>query len=403
MNPVFEFYINPENPRHGIFPDVPNEQYHATPGFSPSLVKKSMNDYRSGFGGARGHISRIPADLHAQQEIAAGHAPPPGYERQENKAFKIGSLYHLLLLEPDKFDRKYARLTEEIMGEQERLAEVRKMEKAPKEFSYRLGAAREEKKRLGRDLTPPEQEALMEKVREEFRGSIKWHSKLTEYTEWKEEQEAQGKEVITASELSTTQGMVDAIHNHPLNAQVGAVLALERTEGKALIEASLYAKMEFANGVTVQLRGRPDMLTGPSSDAILDPKSCGSCYPWDFAKDVHFRHYALQAGAYILLTELLSDTDEGKAMGFPKKNFGFIAQEKTPPFLCKLFWMPPDWLNYGKHLYITAIRKIVHAAETDDWSGTGDEFQFPDWDETGEMPGEMLMPPDNIDAILAQF
>lgn len=78
----------------GIYPDLTNEQYHASSGISKSglaiLVEKTPLHYW------------------------AAYLDPDREPRVETKAFKIGAAGHKLILEPEDFDNEYAVLPQAI-------------------------------------------------------------------------------------------------------------------------------------------------------------------------------------------------------------------------------------------------------------------------------------------------
>lgn len=387
-------YFEPIAPR--IAPDMTMEEYRAIPAFNPSLIKLGANEIKNA--GARGHITRILDKLENEELVRTGKAPLPGRGDNGSKSKDMGSLYHQLMLEPDSFRDNYEILTPEIKEGLLVLAKRRKSESvAP--VNSRMKEWRDFKAAQGRDPNQAEQDGLNAMRREAAIQDCSWHARLTEFTEWVYEQESHGRKVVTEDEVGIAKAMADSIHTHPANAEIAHFLESQGSL-KGRVEVSMFTTLEWANGGQVALKGRPDIVA--RTDAFLDPKSCQSAHPFDFARAVDQFGYAIQAGAYLLMSELLADTPEGKALGFPKREFGFIAQETTAPFLAKLWWLPQSWLAYGRFRFLALIREVQGAMERDDWSGAGDEFVFNNSvDKT--FSGETLEPPQHLMATLEQF
>lgn len=396
---AFRHHFNPETPREGIVTGMPMAEYQKAPGFSPHLVKKGANELKDS--GARGHIIRILFDVWARELESRGQHVPIGYGRQETKkdAFALGAVYHQLLLEPEGFDENFAVITPDLEESLVALAKERKLADVPS-FSYRLPEAQAFKKKHGRAATPEEEEVIMEEVRERKLGDVNFHPRLSEFVEWCEKQRESGKQILTVDQLSAARAMAGAIFELPENREIAAYLEQQRPLGKDRCEVSMFAKMEWKKGGTAQLKGRPDLIA--RDDAFLDPKSTLSVHPYDFAKAVDRFGYAIQAGGYTLMSDLLRDHPDAKDLGFPKKNFGFLAQESSPPYLAKLYWLPPSWIKYGRHRFLTILRQTYIAAEKNEWGGSGDDFQFTSEADT-DAPGEMLEPPEYLMATLEQF
>lgn len=382
---------------HGIFPGMPTEKYRAIPAFNPSLIKLGVDDVKSG--GARGHITRILDRIENEDRISRGELPLPGFGDNGSKAKDFGSVYHQLLLEPDSFGDRFTVLTPEIKEQLLEIARKRKIVAAPA-LSSRTKEWQAFKKQNHRDPNLAEQ-AELQKARDAAVGEgTEWHSRLTEFSEWVEEQRAAGKKVVTEDEIGIARTMAEAIYDLPENREVADFLRSEAPIEQERVECSLFARLKFqTDGTEVGIKGRPDII--PASDCFLDPKSCQSVHPYDFARTVDSLGYAIQAGAYVLMSELLAEDPLAERFNFPKQRFGFIAQESTRPFLAKLWWLPDNWLAYGKQQFLTMIRNVQHAKNTGNWGGTG-EFQFSNQPDP-QCPGETLEPPMKLMVILEHF
>lgn len=383
----------------GLFQAMDSDKYRATPAFNPSLVKLGASEIKNG--GARGHITRILDKITNDHRVSLGNPPLPGRCDNGSRSKDLGTVYHQLLLEPDSFDQRFVIPTAEIIAGLVDAAKCRKIGEAPP-LSSRTKEWQAFKKENGRDPEAFEQEQLQIARNAAVAADVEFHPRLTEYVEWIAHQEKQGKKVVSADEVSLARTMAEAIYELPENREIADYLRSQGTLGPDRVEVSMFATLEWAGGGQVPLKGRPDIIA--RGDAFLDPKSCQSVYGYDFAKTVDSFGYAIQAGAYILMSELLAEHDDAAKLEFPKARFGFIAQESTPPFLAKLWWLPPQWIAYGRQRFLTIIRQVENAKNRDDWSGfgNGDEFVFsntPDKD----YPGEILEPPSYLMATLDHF
>lgn len=388
-------YFNPD--RHGLFPGMPMDLYRSIPAFNPSLCKLGANEIKNS--GARGHVTRILDRIENEWRAANGQPSLPGRGDNGSRSKDLGSIYHQLLLEPDTFAERYVVLTPEI---REGLLAAARSRKAAEvgPLNSRMKEWREFKKEHGRDPDEGEQAAMQQARAAEAAEDCTWHSRLTEYVEWLDRQNKEGRQVVTEDEVGIAQAMADAIYSHPANRQVSDFLNAQKPMGANRVEVSMFAKMEWQHGGAVALKGRPDIIA--RANCFLDPKSCQSTHPYDFAKAVDQFGYAIQAGAYTLMSELLSTDPLAKEFGFPKADFGFIAQETTAPFLAKLWWLPPQWIKYGRIRFLTLIREFQTATEHGDWAGGGDEFIFHSKADL-DFPGETLEPPQYLMPILEQF
>lgn len=386
---IFANHIDPEIVRHEAVIGMPMAEYQAAPGFSPHLVQKGISDIRRSSG--RGCPYKLRSYLLIEQLKAEDKPLPPGVEQKEEKksdALLFGGVYHALIEDPESVKEHYAVVSADLKAELVALSRERKLAKAPQEYSGRLKEASEFKKKNGRDPDDEEKAFILRQAQDRFLGDLSWHPRLTEFVEWAAQQEAAGKEVVHEDTFKRAEAMVASLWECPLNKPVARFLdSQERNEQFA--EVSLFAAWQFKNrDEVIQLKGRPDLLT---SQGVLDPKTCRSCYHEDFASDVDNFGYALQAGAYTLYTELLEGEESVKHLSFPLDRFGFLAHESSYPFLAKIYWLPGAWVRWGRARFLETVRATVASATSGDWSNLNDDFQFPDEIEA-DMVGEELLP-----------
>lgn len=383
-------YFNPIAPVHGVFPGLPMKDYRAMPGISAHLLKKGCPEIKDG--GTRGHISRIYCEM-------IGQRAPGGEKKSRSKS--IGSLYHTLLLEPDRFGEQYAVVDESLRRELLELSRERKASQAPQAYSGRLKEAGEFKAKHSREPDDPEKAEILALAQARFVGECEFHPRLHEFLEWSEKQTEAGREIVSEEDLALDRAMVEAVWTLLQNRQVAGYLESIKSEMvPERIECSLFAPLQFKSSeTTIQLKGRPDLI--PSGPAYLDPKTTLSAHPADFAKSVHGYGYAIQAGFYCLLSELLQGHETAAHLDFPKTEFGFLAQETSPPYLAKLYWLPPAWIKWGKRRAQVILRETLTAHESGDWSGAGSDYEFAA--AADDFPGETLEPPEWLMPELEQF
>jgi hypothetical protein len=241
-------------------------------------------------------------------------------ERVSTPAQSHGTRWHHFLLQPDSFEQFYSVLTIEV---EQRLFELAKDGKSKaKGFS----------------------------------------TKLNTYLDWKRDQEEHGRKVVSVKEAEELRRMRDAILS---NKDIAEWFEF----GESKLEVAVLAPFEFGDGSKLQLKGRIDIV--PPCDVLLDLKSCRSAHPREFARAVNNYGLDIQAAYYI---------DLCRKNGLPKKRFGFLSQDKFPPYLACIHWLPEDWIRYGAVRYRKILGDLAAAIKFNEWPGyqTG-ELMPPDW------------------------
>lgn len=242
-------------------------------------------------------------------------------------AMDFGSAYHCLSLTPEEFERRYLVRTAEIEEEIYARAMLDKKCKA-KGFS----------------------------------------TKLKEYERWQAEWEAKGRTVLTAKQADQLQAMRATLL---ASSEVQDSGILERG---CAFEVSFFAPYTLPGGEKFQLKARTDAL--PAGDAIIDLKSArgNRAHPRAFARTVADMRLDLQAAFYL---------DIANANGRAVKRFAFLAQDKEPPYLPSLLWMPAEWIAYGRSTsrgYRRILHDIAESIRRDEWPGYGNEMlEWPSW------------------------
>lgn len=186
--------------------------------------------------------------------------------------------------------------------------------------------------------------------------------------------EARGLTLLKHDEHATVLAMADAISNH----------AISKVLGRGKAEATIVWKDEETG---VWLRCRPDFLPD-AKKFIPDYKTTVSAHPDDFRKDVANYGYHQQAALYL----------DGLAavFGVAERDFYFIAQEKTAPYIVQPFALDAEAVEWGHRLNRKAIRTFAKCLETNKWPAYSDDFitvGLPHWQVaqlesafTGELP-----------------
>lgn len=270
-------------------------------------------DYCSALGVNQSRLRQFDYDLGGCPALYQYLTLHPDQGR-DTKALTDGRRYHHFVLEPDSFDRFYALRTAEI--EQE-LFEKAKLDPKCKArgFSVKLGV----------------------------------------YETWKAAQEGAGREIITQAEFDVLQEMRRSLM---LNTEVFEELGACRSDQ---LEVSAFAGFEFQRGShqgrKMQIKARFDIL--PTGDALIDLKTARTAHPRKFARQAWELGYDIQGSFY---------TDIANANGCKIKRFGFLAQDKFPPYLSCIHWVN-GWLGHGRQRYTKILSDLADAITANRWPG----------------------------------
>lgn len=171
-----------------------------------------------------------------------------------------------------------------------------------------------------------------------------------------DEAEAAGKILLKHDDHIAVMGMAEAIKRHPIHKALG--------RGKA--EPTLVWQ-DTETGVW--LRCRPDFLP-TNNRAVPDYKTTTSARPEDFSRSVADYGYHQQAALYLDGIEaVFGPLPDGKS-----RQFYFIAQEKTPPYIVQPFALDQETVEWGRRLNRKAIRTFARCLESGRWPGYADDF-----------------------------
>lgn len=157
---------------------------------------------------------------------------------------------------------------------------------------------------------------------------------------------ADGKVPLRPSDWDTVHRMADALQAHPLAPKLLA---------RGQVEQSMVWRDE-ATGVLC--RGKADLLR---PDGVVDYKTADRADMRSLSKAVWDRGYYVQAPFYL----------RGFRAVRPGVTpfFGFIAQEKEPPYLVQVFQLTDDYLAYGDRRCGEALALYAECEAAGDWPG----------------------------------
>ncbi len=253
------------------------------------------------------------------------YAAQYGDPRPDSAAKRDGRAYHHYLLQRDTFEERYAILTKEL-----------------------------------------EDQLFDEAVTLDKSKAKGFSTKLSCYMRWKVGCEAEGREVISQAQVDEFERMAEAIsESSDVSEELGKLKVESRNE-KTGFELSAFAGSKIP---PVQLKARFDLV--PPGDALIDLKSARSAHPAEFAKVVARLGLDIQCAFYI---------DVARLGGLDKRRFGFLTQDKFPPYLSCIHWMPEAWIKYGRIRYRKILLDIADAFKRNDWPGyRSGELMPPSW------------------------
>ena len=180
---------------------------------------------------------------------------------------------------------------------------------------------------------------------------------------WRDEMEAEGRQVLKASEFDAAQSQLNAIKSKP--------------EAAALINgAQFQVAFRHATAYPFASKGLIDIL--PDDDeTIVDLKTCEPSAlesKRSLARHIFDWGYHIQAGAYC----------EGMAIasGIERTQFKFIFVTSKPPFRVAVVSLPFPAISYGADLYRAGAKRFAECLETNKWPSIWDgevEIDLPEY------------------------
>jgi len=277
----------------GIY-DVPEADYHAGNGISNSMLK---------------HMDPSPAHYKVARETP----------NSDTAATAFGSLFHMLVLEPARFEQDVWTAPD--------CARRSKDEKAKWADFW---SSSEGKIRVDVDGKI---------VYKDKAGVIKKDSALT---------------------LEVARGMADSVLAHPLARNI---------LGSGMKEKSIYS-LDPDTGLL--LRCRVDCIPD-NSNVILDLKSTLDASPEAFNKSIVNFEYHVQGAMYL---------DIVNEQGLEREIFMIVAAEKTPPYAVGVYQLGLSFIEIGRETYRRRLDLLGECTAKDSWPAYSDgiiEAEPPRW------------------------
>lgn len=171
-----------------------------------------------------------------------------------------------------------------------------------------------------------------------------------------------GKLLLTSGDYDNALAVRDAVHADPF---VSSIVANEN----ATIEASGYW-IDEATGLLC--RCRPDLYRADLG-IMVDVKSTASAHPDDFARSVINYGYHAQEAFY---------TDGWQSLGKTVDGFVFLAWEKSSPYACGIYELPPPIVEEGRTIARRALETYAQCQKVNHWPAYGSgvqELEFKRW------------------------
>lgn len=175
--------------------------------------------------------------------------------------------------------------------------------------------------------------------------------------DWKAEQEASGKIVVTETDMAKITGMTEAVLAHTL------AKAWLELPGNA--EASMFAPDPETG---LMLRCRFDRLPDDER-ASIDLKTTLDASPDGFARRAHDLGYHVSRAHYLHTAELA---------GHPRQEMVFITVENKAPYLVAVYQLSQPFAERGERRAAHARRLLKHCQETNTWPGYSEWLEFLD-------------------------
>lgn len=357
----------------GIYPDMPAAEYHAAPAASKSDLDK---------------IARSPAHYRAYKEN------PP----EQTKAMALGTAFHTLVLEPEKFSGDYCLalrrqdVPEAIEDRDQLVAMVQELNasRLPKlpasgskpDLIARIEAeidagrfsvcvpdgvdglraselkaliAAENERRPGHLPTGGSRHELADLLRQNGVDVVLW-------SDVREQWEAANghRTVLTPDEWDMVHRMRDAVMAHPAAA---ALLSAGKAEQSVFWRDDATAEFDPQTGEVREgllCKCRPDWLR--PDNIIVDLKRAIDASPEGFQRRAYYQYrYHVQAAHYSNGVEA--------ATGRPVPAFVFIACEPEPPYAVGVYQVSAELMAEGRQAAETDLATLAACQRIGKWPG----------------------------------
>lgn len=175
--------------------------------------------------------------------------------------------------------------------------------------------------------------------------------------------ENKGKTAIDGETFTTIQDMRTALENSP---ETAPYIAAIRT-GKARTEVPFVWEDDETGEIC---KCKADIITELDGvPTVIDYKTTLSCEDGAFERSARKFGYDFQCGFYL----------EGiNKCTMEEHQFAFIAQEKTAPYLARLYVCDEGFINQGKRKFHELLKKYHACKESNEWKGYETEYLYSD-------------------------
>jgi exodeoxyribonuclease VIII len=299
--------------------DLTNEQYHAAPGLSKSML-----------------------DAIAVSPLAFwdAYVNPEREPREEKHCFAVGSGTHTLVLEPHMFEQTYA-VGFDKTAHPDALDLVADLKKACTERGLMVSGTKGELvDRLIEDGFDPKR--LMPWL-------LREHAKTM------------GNRIpIAAQDYKNMLGMLNAISRHHT---APGLIQGARVEQSYFVTLSARQILGagYSDDEMVTLKARPDLITA-NGMIVPDLKTTDDVSEDGFGRTIEKRRYDVQAAICLDILYWLYGADA-------PRYFAFIAAQKFRPYDVAVHWLDDDDIARGRALYRQDLALYLECRRTNSWPG----------------------------------
>jgi hypothetical protein len=180
---------------------------------------------------------------------------------------------------------------------------------------------------------------------------------------WAEfEEQAAGRELISADDRAVVSRMAEAVWSHP------AAAMLLNLPGEA---ETTHMWTDASTGLGCKCR--PDWLTKDGS-IVVDLKTTEDASPAGFRKSIGQWRYGVQAAWY--------NSGLEAATGIRPSQFIFIAVEKKPPYAVAVYAADEEMIQLGMETAMRDLQRIAECRAAERWPGYSDQIEMislPNW------------------------
>lgn len=325
----------------GVYADISNDAYHGGEGVSNSMLSVLRE--------------KSPMHLKALRDVANDNRPAP------TPAQRIGTAFHMLVLEPELFDESYVL---PMVLPEDALSTIDDLKAALKEAGEKVSG------------TKPE---LIERLK-----AVRPDAKIADELKQKYAISNAGRTIISIEERDQLYAMREAVMAHPAANKL-------LTGAKYVTEHSVYAR-DPQTGVT--RRVRPDFWR---FDGIVgDLKTTEDASQEEFARSIAKWGYDVQHPYYLdtlnlALEQAAKDTGAGAAEFDARtsrhptsaKAFVFVVVEKKFPHAVQAYVLDDESVAVGRAKYRKSLDTYAECVRTGIWPGYSDGsvqvISLPQW------------------------